>query len=73
MNKKKLNFDEIKDVSGGTYHEYTVDGKTLWAVHNSTTGDWDPGYQTEEEAKIADLKYNGKVEKGSHLGDLSNM
>lgn len=39
------------------------DGTSFWCVYDEKTGDFDPGYKTEEDAIAADERYNGKSER----------
>lgn len=62
----KLNGASLENVSGGSYFSYTLsDGDILWCVYDQRTGNFDPGYRTEEEAIAADIRCNGRAEETS--------
>lgn len=61
---KALKDVSLEGVSGGSYFKYTLnDGTSLWCVYDEKTGDFDPGYQTEQDAIAADERYNGNSER----------
>ena len=78
MADKKINFKDLENVSGGNgtkpadnCREYIIDGKTMWAVYNSNTGDWDHCFDSKQDAIATCKELNGKFIEGPHLGDLS--
>lgn len=61
---KALKNVSLENVSGGSYFKYELnDGTSFWCVYDEKTGDFDPGYKTEEDAIATDERYNGKSER----------